>query len=50
MSIKIKKVKIAKGRTLEVTMTEHLLVNEIPAQNEVVKKCEDRAQQEVLNR
>ncbi len=40
MSIKIKKVKLAKGRTLEATLTEYILVNEISAQNEVVKKCD----------
>lgn len=39
-SIKIKKVKLAKGRTLEATLTEYVLVNEISAQNEVVKKCD----------
>lgn len=49
MSIKVKKVKIAKGRTLEVTMTEYLLVNEIPTQNEVVKKCEYLAHQDLLD-
>lgn len=49
MSIKVKKVKVAKGRTLEVTMTEYLLVNEIPAQNEVVKKCEYLVHQDLID-
>lgn len=49
MSIKVKKVKIAKGRTLEVTMIEYMLVNNIPSQNDVVKKCEYLVHQDLID-
>jgi len=48
MSIKIKKVKLAKGRTLEVSLTEYIVVNEIPAQVEVLKKCDYLAHQDLI--
>lgn len=40
MSIRVKKAKLTKGRTLEVTMTEYMLVNEQQVQNDVAKKCD----------
>ena len=48
MSIKIKKVKLTKGRTLEVTLTEFVEVNGVTAQNEVVKKCDYLAHNDFL--
>ncbi|OJV40859.1 MAG: hypothetical protein BGO29_14930 [Bacteroidales bacterium 36-12] len=47
-TIKIKKVKLTRGRTLEATLIEYVTVNEIQAQNEVVKKCDYLAHNDLL--
>lgn len=49
MSITIKKVKLTKSRTLEVTLSEEVTVNGMPVTNEVVKKCEYLAHQDLLD-
>lgn len=49
MSITIKKVKLTKSRTLEVTLSEEVTVNGMPVTNEVVKKCEYLAHQDLID-